>query len=119
MHDPLRMRTILYMQVILVATDGSAAAGAALDAAIALAAETGGAIAAITVWQALQGDYGLAYPSAAKLEELLDAEGRTQRRRSTTQPPARRRRVCRSEPNLPRATPRRRSVPTPPRSMPV
>ena len=74
MHEPVRMRTIVYMQAILVATDGSAAAGAALDAAIALAAETGGAIAAITVWQALQGDYGLAYPSAAKLEELLDAE---------------------------------------------
>ncbi len=64
------------MRVILVATDGSAAAGAALDAAISLAAETGDEIAAITVWRALQGDFGLAYPSAAMLDELLDAERR-------------------------------------------
>jgi nucleotide-binding universal stress UspA family protein len=62
------------MGVILVATDGSRAASAALDEAISLAAETGDGIAAITVWRALQGDFGLAYPSAAMLDELLDAE---------------------------------------------
>ena len=62
------------MRVLLVATDGSLAAGAALDEAIALAAETGDGIAAITVWRALQGDFGLAYPSAAMLDDLLDAE---------------------------------------------
>ncbi len=62
------------MSVLLVATDGSAAAGAALDEAISLAAETGDQIAAITVWRALQGDFGLAYPSAAMLDDLLDAE---------------------------------------------
>ncbi len=50
------------------------AAGAALDEAISLAAETGDGIAAITVWRALQGDFGLAYPSAAMLDDLLDAE---------------------------------------------
>ncbi len=62
------------MRALLVATDGSAAAGAALDEAISLAAETGDEIAAITVWRALQGDFGLAYPSTAMLDELLDAE---------------------------------------------
>ncbi len=74
MRELPRTSTIVNMRVLLVATDGSAAAGAALDAAIALAVETGGEIAAITVWRALQGDYGLAYPSAAMLDELLDAE---------------------------------------------
>ena len=64
------------MPVLLVATDGSLAAGAALDEAIRLAAETGDEIAAITVWRALQGDFGLAYPSAAMLDDLLDAERR-------------------------------------------
>jgi len=62
------------MRVILVATDGSPAAGAALDAAISLASQTGDGVAAITVWRALQGDFGLAYPSTAMLNELLDAE---------------------------------------------
>jgi nucleotide-binding universal stress UspA family protein len=62
------------MRVILVATDGSGAASAALDAAISLAVETGDEIAAITVWRALQGDFGLAYPSTAMLNEILDAE---------------------------------------------
>jgi nucleotide-binding universal stress UspA family protein len=62
------------MRVILIATDGSRAASAALDEAISLAAETGDGIAAITVWRALQGDFGLAYPSTAMLDELLDAE---------------------------------------------
>jgi nucleotide-binding universal stress UspA family protein len=62
------------MRALLVATDGSLAAGAALDEAIALAAETGAAVAAITVWRALQGDFGLAYPSAAMLDDLLEAE---------------------------------------------
>jgi nucleotide-binding universal stress UspA family protein len=31
-------------------------------------------VAVVTVWQALQGDFGLAYPSTAVLSELLDAE---------------------------------------------
>jgi len=62
------------MGLIVVATDGSRAANAALDQAIALARETDDVVAVITVWRALQGDYGLAYPSAALLNELLDAE---------------------------------------------
>ena len=62
------------MRVLLVATDGSRAAGAALDEAISLAAETHDEVVAITVWRALQGDFGLAYPSAAMLDDLLDAE---------------------------------------------
>ena len=62
------------MHVILVATDGSRAASAALDEAISLAAETGDGVAAITVWRALQGDFGLAYPSTAMLDVILDAE---------------------------------------------
>lgn len=62
------------MRVILVATDGSPAASVALDEAISLATGTGEGIAAITVWRALQGDFGLAYPSTAMLSDLLDAE---------------------------------------------
>ena len=62
------------MRTILVATDGSQAATAALDAAVALAVETGDEIVAITVWRALQGDYGVAHPSAAILDDLLTAE---------------------------------------------
>jgi nucleotide-binding universal stress UspA family protein len=62
------------MGTIVAATDGSRAAVAALDEAIALASETGDELAVITVWRALQGDFGLAYPSAALLNELLDAE---------------------------------------------
>ena len=62
------------MRTILVATDGSQAATAALDAAVALAVETGDEIVAITVWRALQGDYGVAHPSAAVLDDLLTAE---------------------------------------------
>ena len=62
------------MRPLLIATDGSPAATSALDEAITLAAETHDEIAAITVWQALQGDFGVAYPSAAVLGDLLDAE---------------------------------------------
>lgn len=62
------------MNGIVVATDGSAAATAALDEAIAIAGGTGDRLAVITVWRALQGDFGLAYPSGALLNELLDAE---------------------------------------------
>jgi nucleotide-binding universal stress UspA family protein len=62
------------MSVILVATDGSAAATAALDAAIELAREGGHSLALVTVWRALQGDFGLTYPSTAVLGDLLDAE---------------------------------------------
>jgi nucleotide-binding universal stress UspA family protein len=62
------------MRTIVVATDGSKAASAALGEAIAVAQGTGDTIAVVTVWRALQGDFGLAYPSAALLNELLDAE---------------------------------------------
>lgn len=62
------------MQVILVATDGSGAADAALSEAIAIAEQTGDELAVITVWRALQGDFGLAYPSTAMLGDLLEAE---------------------------------------------
>lgn len=64
------------MGIILVATDGSTVAGCALDEAISLASQTADEIAAVTVWRALQGDFGLAYPSAAMLDDLLDAERR-------------------------------------------
>jgi len=74
MHEEPRTSTIGCMGTILVATDGSAAASAALDAALGLAAETGDEVVAITVWRALQGDYGLAHPSAAVLDDLLMAE---------------------------------------------
>ena len=62
------------MSLIVVATDGSPAAAAALDAAIGLARETHDSLAVVTVWQALQGDFGLAHPPTAVLSELLDAE---------------------------------------------
>lgn len=62
------------MGLIVAATDGSPAANAALDGAIGLAQETSDRLAVVTVWQALQGDFGLAYPSTAVLSELLDAE---------------------------------------------
>ena len=62
------------MTSIVVATDGSEAAGAALDEAIALAQATGDTLAVVTVWRALQGDFGLPYPSTALLGELLEAE---------------------------------------------
>jgi nucleotide-binding universal stress UspA family protein len=59
------------MAVIVVASDGSGAATAALAAAIDLAAATGDRIAVITVWRALQHDFGVAYPSSAVLDDLL------------------------------------------------
>jgi nucleotide-binding universal stress UspA family protein len=62
------------MGLIVVATDGSPAADAALDEALDLAREAGHSLAVVTVWQALQGDFGLAYPPTAVLSELLDAE---------------------------------------------
>lgn len=62
------------MSTILVATDGSPAGTAALGQALELAAATGDPVLVVTVWRALQGDYGLAYPSAALLADLLDAE---------------------------------------------
>lgn len=62
------------MAAIVVATDGSEEAGRALDGAIELAAATGDTLAVITVWRALQGDFGLVYPTAAMLQELLEAE---------------------------------------------
>ena len=68
------------MRVILVATDGSEAASVALDEAVSLAAETGGTVEAITVWRALQGDFGLAYPSDGDAER--DPRRRTDARRN-------------------------------------
>ena len=62
------------MGLIVVATDGSPAANASLAEAVALASEAGHRLAVVTVWQALQGDFGLAYPPTAVLSELLDAE---------------------------------------------
>jgi nucleotide-binding universal stress UspA family protein len=64
------------MGLIVVATDGSPAAAAALDAALDLAEATGHTIALVTVWQALQGDFGLVHPAVAVLPDLLDAERR-------------------------------------------
>jgi len=74
MHEHPAGRTISGMGTILVATDGSRAAVAALDAAITLAVATGDEIVAVTVWRALQGDYGLAHPSSSVLDDLLTAE---------------------------------------------
>ncbi len=62
------------MRTIVVATDGSAAASAALETALDLAEQTGDRIAVVTVWRALQGDYGLAYPAGAVLDDILAAE---------------------------------------------
>lgn len=62
------------MGTIVVGTDGSPAASAALAEAIELARSTGDLVLVATVWRALQGDFGLAYPSAALLNDLLDAE---------------------------------------------
>lgn len=60
--------------MIIAATDGSAAADAALDTALRLAAVTGDRLSVVTVWRALQGDYGLTYPAGAVLDDLLTAE---------------------------------------------
>ena len=62
------------MRVLLVSTDGSPAAQAAFDEALALSLETASGLAVITVWRALQGDFGLAYPSTAVLADILEAE---------------------------------------------
>lgn len=62
------------MAAIVVATDGSRSATAALDEAIRLATATADTVVVVTVWRALQGDFGLSYPSAAMLEELLESE---------------------------------------------
>ena len=64
------------MAILLVATDGSEAARAALAETIGLATDWNAELAVITVWRALQGDYGLAYPPAAMLDDLLQAERR-------------------------------------------
>jgi nucleotide-binding universal stress UspA family protein len=64
------------MGTILCATDGSTAGNAALDHAIDLARATGDSILAVTVWRALQGDYGVPYPATALLPDLLDSEHR-------------------------------------------
>ena len=64
------------MAVFLVASDGSEAARAALVEAIALANESGAELAVITVWSALQGDYGISHPPGAMLDDVLVAERR-------------------------------------------
>jgi nucleotide-binding universal stress UspA family protein len=64
------------MGLILVGTDGSEAGTAALHQALELARTTGDTVLVATVWQALQGDYGLVHPSAALLTDLLSAERR-------------------------------------------
>lgn len=64
------------MGVIVVATDGSPGADIALEEALALAHETGDSVTAVTVWQALQGDFGLTYPPSAQLTDILDSERR-------------------------------------------
>ena len=76
MHARHGTNTINAMREILVATDGSPAATAALEEALTLAAEAGTGVAVLTVWRALQGDFGLAYPSTAVLADILDAERR-------------------------------------------
>lgn len=62
------------MGAIVVGTDGSPSADIALAEAIALARQTGDSVIVVTVWQALQGDFGLAYPPTAVLSDLLDSE---------------------------------------------
>lgn len=74
MHRTAPMNTMHGMREILVATDGSPAAQAAFGEALALAREIESGMAVITVWRALQGDFGLAYPSTAVLADILDAE---------------------------------------------
>lgn len=74
MHRKAPANTIHGVREILIATDGSRAADAALDEALAFALQTGSGVAAITVWRALQGDFGLAYPSTALLSDILEAE---------------------------------------------
>ena len=64
------------MGVIVIATDGSPSAEIALEEGLALARQTGDSVAVVTVWQALQGDFGLAYPPTAVLGDLLDSERR-------------------------------------------
>ena len=68
-----RPQTLL-MSVVVVATDGSPGAEVAVEQAVELASATGDSLAVVTVWQALQGDFGLAHPPSAILSELLSAE---------------------------------------------
>jgi nucleotide-binding universal stress UspA family protein len=62
------------MGVMVVATDGSPGAEVAVKQAVELASATGDSLAVVTVWQALQGDFGLTHPKSAVLSELLSAE---------------------------------------------
>ena len=64
------------MGAIVVATDGSEAAGAALEVALELARPMHDRVGVITVWRALQGDFGLVFPQTALLADLLEAERR-------------------------------------------
>jgi nucleotide-binding universal stress UspA family protein len=49
------------MSTILVATDGSSSAQAAVAAGLELAKETGDGICFVTAWRELHGDFGLPY----------------------------------------------------------
>jgi nucleotide-binding universal stress UspA family protein len=64
----------LDMGVVVVATDGSPGADVAFTQALELASASHDSLAVVTVWQALQGDFGLAFPPSAILSELLSAE---------------------------------------------
>ena len=69
-----RSRTPSDMRVILVATDGSPAAAAALDEALALAAQTGDGIAVSPSGGRSRGTSASPIPPTAVLADLLDAE---------------------------------------------
>lgn len=62
------------MDTIVVATDGSAAASAALAEAIELAKALGCRLVVVTVWRPLRGDFGLPYSSLSLSAELLAVE---------------------------------------------
>jgi nucleotide-binding universal stress UspA family protein len=62
------------MGVMVLATAGSPGAEGAVEQVAALASATGDSLTVVTVWQALQGDFGLTHPPSAILSELLSAE---------------------------------------------
>lgn len=62
------------MGVIVCAVDGSAPGWEALDQALALARRSGDLLVAVTVWRALQSDFGIAHAASVTLPKLLAAE---------------------------------------------
>ena len=74
MHEGGRASTIAPWASSSSRPTAPRAAHAALEAAVTLAVETDDDIEVMTVWRALQGDYGLEHPQAALLDELLAAE---------------------------------------------